>query len=285
MIYRREALAPGLYLVGTPIGAARDITLRALDVLASADVLAAEDTRTLRKLLTLHSIPLEGRRVLAYHDHSGLSVRGRLAEEIAEGASVAYASEAGMPLIADPGFALARAVQEAGGNVTAVPGPSAVLTALAVAGLPTDRFHFAGFLPTGEAARRRALAELRELSATLVVYEAPGRVAALLASASATLGPGRQGAICRELTKRFEEVRRGTLEELATSARDTPPKGECVVLIDRSAGEGPKAEDVEMALREALGKMSLIEASQAVAGSCGMPRRDVYQMARARKGR
>ena len=169
-------LAAGLYFVGVPIGTARDITLRALDVLASADMMAAEDTRSLRKLMEIHGIPLNGRRVLALHDHSGDGPVARLLEAIRAGQSVAYASEAGMPLIADPGFELARAAVAADLPVTAAPGPSAVVTALALAGLPTDAFFFAGFLPNAQAARVAALERLRDIPGTLAFYESPNRL-------------------------------------------------------------------------------------------------------------
>ena len=173
--------APGLTLVAVPIGAARDITLHALDVLRAADVLAAEDTRTLRRLMDIHAIPLGDRPLIAYHDHNGDRARPRLLAAMAEGKSVAYASEAGTPLIADPGYDLARAAREAGHAVTTAPGVSAVVTALSLAGLPTDRFLFAGFLPNQSGARKSALRELAEVTATLVFYESPKRLAAMLA--------------------------------------------------------------------------------------------------------
>ncbi|MDX5351441.1 MAG: rRNA small subunit methyltransferase 1, partial [Paracoccaceae bacterium] len=176
-----RAIPPGLHLVSTPIGSARDITLRALDVLAGADVLVAEDTRTLRHLMEIHGIPLNGRPVVAYHDHSGAGQLQRLVALIAEGKSLAYASEAGTPLISDPGFELARAVAGAGLPMTAAPGPCAAICALTLSGLPSDRFLFAGFLPATAAARRSALEELAATQATLILYESPKRLAALLA--------------------------------------------------------------------------------------------------------
>jgi len=202
------ALGPGLYLVSTPIGAARDITLRALDVLAEADVLAAEDTRTLRHLMGIHGIPLGLREIVAYHDHNAPKARPRLLAALAEGKSVAYASEAGTPLVADPGYDLARAAGRAGYPVRPVPGASAMLAALTVAGLPTDRFLFAGFAPASGAARRTWLRDLSAVAATLVIYEAPHRIREMLADLSDIFGPDRQAALCRELTKRFEDVQR-----------------------------------------------------------------------------
>ncbi|MEM1234462.1 MAG: 16S rRNA (cytidine(1402)-2'-O)-methyltransferase, partial [Pseudomonadota bacterium] len=213
MNWIKEPLAAGLYLVSTPIGAARDVTLRALDVLASADVLVAEDTRTLRKLMDLHGVQLGGRRVHSYHDHSTSGAQDRVVEAVRAGQSVAYASEAGTPLIADPGYELVTAVRAAGGSVTAVPGASALLAAVTVAGLPTDAVHFIGFLPGSQTARRTALSEVAGVAATLVLYESPKRVVACLRDAADVLGP-RRAVLARELTKRFEEVREGTLASL-----------------------------------------------------------------------
>ncbi|PRX37668.1 16S rRNA (cytidine1402-2'-O)-methyltransferase [Meinhardsimonia xiamenensis] len=274
----KKPLLPGLYLVSTPIGNARDITLRALDVLAAADVLAAEDTRSLRRLMDIHGIALEGRPLLAYHDHNAPAVRPRLLSELREGRSVAYAPEAGTPLISDPGYGLVRAVIEAGLPLTAVPGPAALATALTLAGLPTDRFLFAGFLPNGSTARRKALAELAAVPATLVFYESPRRVGEMLADAVLTLGEERQAAICRELTKRYEEVRRGSLGELARELAEERLRGEVVVIIDRNRGQADAGE-LETALREALKTMSVKQAAGEVASRLGLPRRQVYQAA------
>ncbi|MEL7261026.1 MAG: ribosomal RNA small subunit methyltransferase I, partial [Pseudomonadota bacterium] len=221
MNFIKSGLKPGLWFVGVPIGTARDITLRALDVLASAEVLAAEDSRSLRKLMDIHGVPLDGRRIDVLHDHSKAEAVARLVDK-ARSTSVAYASEAGMPGIADPGFELARAAHGAGVPVTCAPGPSAVVTALAVAGLPTDAFHFAGFLPNARQARKKALTALRDVPATLVFYESPKRVQAMLEDAAEVFGPERPGAICRELTKRFEETRANTLETLAKGLQDKP---------------------------------------------------------------
>ncbi|MFN3577881.1 MAG: 16S rRNA (cytidine(1402)-2'-O)-methyltransferase, partial [Tabrizicola sp.] len=195
--------------MSTPIGAARDITLRALDVLAGADVLVAEDTRTLRHLMEIHGIALSGRPLIAYHDHSGPGQMQRLLDLLAEGKSLAYASEAGTPLISDPGFELARSVAEAGLPMTAAPGPCAAICALTLSGLPSDRFLFAGFAPATRAARRSFLGELAGIQATLVLYESPKRLADLMADMVTVLGPTRRAVVCRELTKRYEEVLRG----------------------------------------------------------------------------
>ena len=272
-------LSAGVWFVGVPIGTARDITLRALDVLASADVLVAEDTRSLRKLMDIHAVPLNGRRIETLHEHSKSDVVARLLERARAGASVAYASEAGMPLIADPGFELARAARLTGIAVTCAPGPSAVLTALVLAGLPTDAFHFAGFLPTTKSARQKALAELSGVPGTLVLYESPKRLGALLRDAAEVLGPARKAAVCRELTKRFEEARRGTLGELVEAYDKASVKGEIVVLIDRGKSESVHEKFMDEVLGWALNEKSMKDAATFVAELLDIPRRQVYQRA------
>lgn len=275
----RQTLAPGLYLVATPIGAARDITLRTLDILASADVIAAEDTRSLRKLMDIHAVPLEGRPLLAYHDHNGARVRPRLMEALSAGKSVVYASEAGTPMVADPGFDLARAAIAEGRGLISAPGPSAVITALTLSGLPTDRFLFAGFLPNTATARKTALRGLSSVPATLAFYESPKRVAAMLRDAASVLGADRQAAVCRELTKKFEEVLRGTLSELAADMSENPRKGEMVVLIDRAGERTVNLSDIEKALGAVMDDMSVRDAADAVSHELGLKRRQVYQIA------
>lgn len=270
---------PGLHLLATPIGAARDITLRALDVLAGADVLAAEDTRTLRHLMEIHGIALNGRPLIAYHDHNGQAVRPRLLRALKEGRSVAYAPEAGTPLIADPGFQLARAAIAEGLAVLAAPGPSAVLAALTVSGLPSDRFLFAGFPPTGAGDRARFLAELGQVPATLILYESPKRINRLLTEMAETLGTDRPAAVCRELTKRFEDVSRGTLGELAEAFAGRTVKGEIVVLVDRPGERVVDDASIKAALRDALGHGSVKDAAARVAAALNLPRKDVYRMA------
>ena len=271
-------LAPGLYVVATPIGTARDITLRALDILASADVIAAEDTRTAKHLMEIHGIDLGTRPVVAYHDHNGAAARPRLLKAIAEGKSVAYVSEAGTPMVADPGFALAREVIAAGHMITSAPGPSAAITALTVAGLPTDRFLFAGFTPTASSARRTFLRELADMPATLVIYESPKRIQQSLKDMVVELGTERQAAICREMTKRFEEVVRGRLSDLVDELADRTLKGEIVVVIDRNR-EAPSEERLEESLQAALLTMSVKDAAHAVSEALGLPKRKVYQLA------
>ncbi len=283
MNFQIQRLSAGLIFVGVPIGAARDITLRALDVLASADVLAAEDTRSLRRLMEIHGVPLAGRRIEALHDHSGAGVQNKLVAAIKDGQSVAYASEAGMPLIADPGFELSRAVIAENLPVTVAPGPSAVLTALAMGGLPTDAFYFAGFLPNAKSARRTALEALQETAATLVFYESPRRLGAMLRDAAEVLGAERRAVVCRELTKKFEEAKRGSLEELSAQYTGSAPKGEVVVLVDRGRLETVKSDDLDLALRAALEQHSMRDAVDLVAQANGVARRKVYQAALALK--
>ena len=274
-----NAIQPGLHFVATPIGAARDITLRALDILAGADVLAAEDTRTLRHLMEMHGVALNGWMVLAYHDHNGDQMRPRLIEALKAGKSVAYASEAGTPLVADPGFQLARAAIDEGLTVLAAPGPSALLCALSVSGLPTDRFFFAGFLPPKSAARKTSLRDLAQVPGSIIFYESPRRIDACLRDMIETLGPNRQAAICRELTKRFEEILRGTLADLSESLAGRDLKGEIVVVVDRADPVPASAQTVEDALREALKTQSSKDAAAQVAQAFGLTRRDLYQLA------
>lgn len=279
MNHELKSISGGLYFVATPIGTARDMTLRGLDLLASVDVIAAEDTRTARKLMEIHGVSLGNRPVIAYHDHSGAGQRDRIVEMISAGRSVAYVSEAGTPLVADPGYALGQAVIGAGLKVYAAPGASAVLAALAVAGLPTDRFAFLGFLPAAESQRETALAQVRALDMTLVFYESPKRVGEMLGNLVQVLGGERKGAVCRELTKRFEEVRRGSLEELAKAYAGVPVKGEIVVVVGRPQAETVTSEDIEAALREAMMTMRVKDAAAVVAGAFGRPKREVYQIA------
>lgn len=257
------------------------MTLRALDVLASADLLAAEDTRSLRKLMDIHGVPLANRRIIALHDHSKTKTTDAIVAEIAAGKSVAYASEAGMPLIADPGYELGKSVRDAGLTVTCAPGPSAVLTAISVSGLPSDSFHFAGFLPNSTNARQTALAALKDIRATLVFFESPKRLGALLHDCCEVLGGVREAAVCRELTKKFEDVRRGTLQQLAETYENETPKGEIVVLIDRGDLESVSELDLKGDLTNALTDHSMRDAVDLVAKAHNLPRRQVYQMALA----
>lgn len=271
------ALDPGLIFVATPIGRADDITLHALRVLREADVLAAEDTRRLRQLMEIHGVPLAGRRVVAYHDRNGAEARPGLLAALRAGKSVAYASDAGTPLVADPGYRLAQEAIAEGLPVTSAPGASSVLTALVMSGLPSDRFLFLGFPPPKSAARRRWFGDVASVPATLVVFEAARRLAATLGDMNASLG-ARDVAICRELTKRFEEVKRGSLADLAAQIVDAP-KGEVVIVIGPPKAEAERGESLDDALRAALDQMSVKDAVAAVAETTGAPRREVYARA------
>lgn len=272
-------IGPGLYFVSTPIGAARDITLRALDILAGADVLVAEDTRTLRHLMEIHGLKPGERPLWAYHDHNGERMRPRILAALAEGRSVAYACEAGTPLVADPGYQLGRAAIAAGHPVIAVPGASAVLAALTVSGLPSDRFLFAGFAPPAAAARRRWLSALAAVPATLILYESPKRIQEMLADLVPIFGETRQAALCRELTKRFEQVTRASLGELLQGLDAGQLRGEIVLVVDRAPVAVPAATDIAAALREAMARMSIRDAAAVVAEALGLPKRTVYQAA------
>ncbi len=276
---KQQNLAAGLYLIATPIGTARDITLRTLDILASADVIAAEDTRSLRKLLDIHGISLGDRPVVAYHDHNGDRVRPRILQALEAGKSVVYASEAGTPMVADPGYDLARAAVAEGHNLISAPGPSAVITALTLAGLPTDHFFFAGFLPNASGRRKAALQEVAQVPGTLIFYESPKRIAAMLRDAALVLGGARRAAVCRELTKKFEEVLRGTLDELATICAERTLKGEIVVVIDRAGSPNVDEADLDSALHGALQGLSVRDAADKVSADLGLKRRQVYQRA------
>ncbi len=274
------ALAGGLYLVATPIGNLRDITLRALDVLAAADFVACEDTRVTRKLLDHYGIAAA---LTAYHEHNAAQARPVLLARLAEGAAVALVSDAGTPLISDPGFKLVRAAQGAGHSVVPVPGASAVLAALASAGQPTNRFLFEGFLPPREAARRARLAELARIDATLVLFESGPRLSACLVDLKAVLGP-REAAVCRELTKLYEETRRGDLATLAAAYADAPaPRGEIVIVVAPPAAAAVALEpaDVDVLLRQALARASVKDAVSEIAAVTGQPRREIYQRALA----
>lgn len=260
-------------MVATPIGNIRDVTLRALDVLASADILACEDSRVTAKLLRHHGITAS--KTFPYHEHNAEKVRPKLISRLRQGESVALVSDAGTPLISDPGFKLVREAIEAGIAVRAIPGPSAGLAALISAGLPTDRFLFAGFLPQRRAGRVKALRELAGVKASLVFYESPRRLADSLADMAATLGP-RPAAVARELTKLYEEVRRDALDALARHYAETgAPKGEVVVVVGPPGGDAAPA-DIDRLLRDALRRMSLRDAAAAVSDATGRPRREVY---------
>lgn len=270
------AAAGGLYLVATPIGNLGDISLRALELLAGADVIACEDTRVTRKLTERYGIATP---LMAYHEHNAEEARPKIMARLDEGQAVALVSDAGTPLISDPGYKLVRATIESGHAVTALPGASAVMDALNVAGLPTDRFFFEGFLPPKQAGRQKRIAELANIPATLVLFESGPRLGAALADLSEGLGE-RQASVCRELTKLHEEVRRGDLAELAAHyAGDAETRGEIVIVVAPPAEEEATAGDVDELLRKALARVSVKDAVGEVALATGRPRREVYQRA------
>ncbi len=272
----KRAVAPGLHLVATPIGNIADMTFRALDVLAGVDVIACEDTRVSAKLLDRYQIKT---RRIAYHDHNADRVRPQLLRRLQAGEKVALISDAGTPLVSDPGYKLVRDVIAAGLAVHALPGASSPLTALLLSGLPPDRFMFAGFLDAQSTARRKALAALAAVPATLVFFEAPQRLAASLDDMAQALGD-RPAAVARELTKLYEEVVRGSLAVLASRYRESgAPKGEIVVVVGPPPEEAPSADALDQQLRLALAHSSVRDAAAVVAAASGLPRRAVYARA------
>jgi len=274
-------LAPGLYLVATPIGNLADVTLRALDVLRRADAVLCEDTRVTAKLLARYGIAVTTQ---PYHDHNAERVRPAVLERLKAGAALALVSDAGTPLVSDPGYKLVRDALADGIAVTVVPGASAALTALLGSGLPPDRFLFAGFLPPKTAGRRKALDELKDVAATLVFFESAPRLGESLADMSAVLGP-RPAAVARELTKLHEEVRRDDLAALAAHYRTAgPPKGEVVLVVGPPAPATASDSELDRALGAALAHKSLREAVDDVVAATGARRRQVYTRALALKG-
>ncbi len=273
-------LSPGLYLVATPIGNLRDITLRALDVLAAADVVLCEDTRVGGKLLAAHGIKAKLRR---YDEHAAERARPQILAELAAGARIALTSDAGTPLVSDPGFRLVRAAIESGAAVFPIPGASASLAALTVAGLPTDRFLFAGFPPPKSTGRRALFSELASVRATLVFYEGGSRLAACLADMAAVFG-ARDAVVARELTKLHETVVRGLLPDLAIDPRFAAPKGELVVLVAAGQVAIPSQEQVEAALVDALTRHAPGAAAAEVAALLGLSRQALYAQALALRG-
>ena len=267
-------LQPGLYLVATPIGNLADITLRALVVLAQADEVFCEDTRQSQKLLTRYGLE---RRLSTYHEHNAERERPRIAALLAARRSVALVSDAGMPLISDPGYKLARQVIEDGHAVIALPGPSATLTALAASGLPTNSFHFAGFLPPKLVARRARIAELAAVPATLLLFEAPSRLGATLQDLASGLG-NRPASVARELTKVYEEIRRGTLSGLADWAARARVKGEIVIVIGPPAARDATDEEIAAALAAAPADARLRDLATGIASRLGVSRSRVYDL-------
>ncbi|MBO0764434.1 MAG: 16S rRNA (cytidine(1402)-2'-O)-methyltransferase [Hyphomicrobiaceae bacterium] len=276
-----QALPAGLYLVATPIGNLGDITLRALATLARANVLCCEDTRHSATLLAHFAI---SRPLRPYHEHNAQRERPRMLAELAAGKSVALISDAGTPLVSDPGYKLVREALAAGHRVVSLPGPSAALAALTSAGLATDTFLFAGFLPARASARRTRLAELKDVQATLVFFEAPSRLAESLADIGQVLG-ARDAAVARELTKLYEEVRRGTPAELAGWAAEARPRGEMVVLLGPPLPQTVTDEAIAAKLTTMLSVMSLSEAAKATADDLGIAKARAYDIGVALKRR
>lgn len=280
-LFPARPVEPALYLIATPIGNLGDISLRALETLAGADIIACEDTRVSRVLLDRYGI---GKRPVAYHEHNAASSGKKLMTALDEGQSVALISDAGTPLVSDPGYKLVETALAAGHRVIPIPGASAPMTALSAAGLPTDSFFFAGFLPQKEKARRDRLAELERIPGTLIFFESPHRVAACLADCVTVLGEGRGGVVCRELTKAYEEIRRGTLGELARHyAAAGAVKGEIVLLIAPFEAPAPALDDQDTLLASLLGEMPPAQAASEAARLTGLPRKALYQKLLAMK--
>jgi 16S rRNA (cytidine1402-2'-O)-methyltransferase len=274
-------LSAGLYLVATPIGNLGDMTIRALETLAGADVLACEDTRVTRVLLDRYGIR---NRPFAYHEHNADEAGPRLIAFLEAGKTVALVSDAGTPLVSDPGYRLAQLAIAAGFPVIPIPGASAPLAALVGSGLPNDAFFFAGFLPAKDKARRDRLAEIRDVPATLIFFESPHRIAATLAAASEVLGPDRAAAVCRELTKTFEEFRRGTLADLSSAYQEATVKGEIVLVIGPPGEKAADEIDIDGLLLSLSSDMPASKAAAEAARQTGLARRELYDRLMALKG-
>ena len=271
---------PGLYLLATPIGAAKDITLHCLELLASLDILVAEDTRVLRKLMDIHGISLGGRQMKSYHDHSKAGEREWILDQIAQGKSVGYASDAGTPMIADPGFDLVRDAYERGFTVEVAPGASALTAAIALSGLPSDRVYFGSFLPSKSGARQKTLENIAALEASLVFYESPKRVIACLEDMMKIFGPERAVALCREITKKFQQIARGSLLDVHTiMSQQETIKGEIVLVLGPPLKKEVSEAEIRELLTPMLQKMSTKAASQSLAEQLNLPRKQIYSLA------
>ena len=275
----QNPLESGLYITATPIGNARDIGLRALEVLKNCDAIVAEDTRTTSKLLAIHGI---SRPMIAYNDHNAPRVRPQILTRLENGDRLALVTDAGTPLVSDPGYKLVRDAIATGAKLHAVPGASAALAALVISGLPTDRFCFIGFLPNTSAARRTALDEIKSLRATLIFFEAPQRLKETLDDTASVLGT-RDAAVARELTKLHEDVRRGELSELARYYESNPPRGEVTILVGPPASPAPDFSKADALLDRALPFMPLRAAVDLIGEALNLPRKAVYARALLRK--
>ena len=275
-----KKLDSGLHILATPIGTANDITIRALNILRDADILVAEDTRVLRKLMEIHGINLNGRKILSYHDHNGEVQRPKLIALIKEGKVLAYASDAGTPLIADPGFSLTKLAIQNNIRVHAAPGASALLTALCLAGLPTDNFFFGGFLGSKSSQRIRNLQKIQNLDATIVYYESPKRTLSTLKDISKIFGNDRLISVCREMTKKFEEVIRGTVDQVIDEIKSRHSfKGEVVIVLGPPTKKEISDEEIYSALQIALQEYRIKDAATQISEQFGVPKKRSYEMA------
>jgi len=275
-----KKLDSGLHILATPIGTANDITIRALNILRDADILVAEDTRVLRKLMEIHGINLNGRKILSYHDHNGEAQRPKLIALIKEGNVLAYASDAGTPLIADPGFSLTKLAIQNNIRVHAAPGASALLTALCLAGLPTDNFFFGGFLGSKSSQRIKNLQKIQNLDATIVYYESPKRTLSTLKDISKIFGNDRLISVCREMTKKFEEVIRGTVDQVIDEIKSRHSfKGEVVIVLGPPTKKEISDEEIYSALQIALQEYRIKDAATQISEQFGVPKKRSYEMA------
>ena len=275
-----KKLDSGLHILATPIGTANDITIRALNILRDADILVAEDTRVLRKLMEIHGINLNGRKILSYHDHNGEVQRPKLIALIKEGKVLAYASDAGTPLIADPGFSLTKLAIQNNIRVHAAPGASALLTALCLAGLPTDNFFFGGFLGSKSSQRIKNLQKIQNLDATIVYYESPKRTLSTLKDISKIFGNDRLISVCREMTKKFEEVIRGTVDQVIDEIKSRHSfKGEVVIVLGPQTKKEISDEEIYSALQIALQEYRIKDAATQISEQFGVPKKRSYEMA------
>lgn len=275
-----KKLDSGLHILATPIGTANDITIRALNILRDADILVAEDTRVLRKLMEIHGINLNGRKILSYHDHNGEVQRPKLIALIKEGKVLAYASDAGTPLIADPGFSLTKLAIQNNIRVHAAPGASALLTALCLAGLPTDNFFFGGFLGSKSSQRIKNLQKIQNLDATIVYYESPKRTLSTLKDISKIFGNDRLISVCREMTKKFEEVIRGTVDQVIDEIKSRHSfKGEVVIVLGPPTKKEISDEEIYSALQIALQEYRIKDAATQISEQFGVPKKRTYEMA------